>query len=122
MRELAAVQGLVDAGLDLAGEEVGRRGDRVVAGVAGEQLRFQGLIRVVGVVDDADAGLGFEILYRVLADVVGPVVEVEHPVASRVLSVADRVAAGAQSEHGGQEHASDAHGKCASLSRSTTSP
>ncbi len=83
MVSLAAVERLIDAGLDLAGEEVGRGGDGVVSGIAGQQFRFQAFIGVVGVVDDSDAGFGFEVLYRVFADVVGPVVEVEDPLLLR---------------------------------------
>ena len=54
--------------------------DHVVAGHPGEHLRLHLLGRGVDVVVDGNAGPGGEVLDRRLADVVGPVVDVEHGV------------------------------------------
>src|ERR1019366_8858866 len=54
------------------------RHDDVVAGVAGDQFGLKDLVGVVVVVVDLDAGLFLEVLDRVVGDVVGPVVDVEH--------------------------------------------
>ena len=55
VRQLGLVQFLVDAGLDLLGQEVVRRHDDVVARFAGQQLGFEGFVAVENVVDHFDA-------------------------------------------------------------------
>ena len=57
VRQLGLVQLLVNAGLDLLGQEVVRRHDDVVTGLARQQLGFQGFVAVEYVVDDLDARL-----------------------------------------------------------------
>ncbi len=107
--ELVAVERLIDAGLDLPREIIGRGGHHVVAGIAGEQLRLELLVRIVGVVDDPDAGLSLEVSDRVLADVVGPVVDIQHSPAGGVARGGRT--AGRQGEDRGKEYGRDAHGK-----------
>ncbi|MNZ97874.1 hypothetical protein D3C78_1171380 [compost metagenome] len=55
---------------------VGRH-HHVVAGAAGEQLAFEGLVGVEHVIDDLDTGFRLEVGEGGLADVVGPVVHAD---------------------------------------------
>ena len=80
VRQLRLVERQVDARPDLPLQEVRGRHHDVVAGVAGEQLRLQHLVRVIDVVDDLDARLRLELRHRVLGDIVRPVVDVQHVV------------------------------------------
>ena len=80
--ELGLVERLVEAGGELAHEE--RRGGRhhdVVARAAGAQLGVEDLVEIVGRVVDLDAGVLLEGLELVLGDIVGPVVDVDLPLA-----------------------------------------
>ena len=77
IRQLALVELLEHAGLDLALEEIGGRHHHVVAGLAGEQLGLQHLVGVERVVADLDAGLLGEVLEHRRLDVVRPVVDVD---------------------------------------------
>ena len=76
--QLGLVQLLVDTGLDLLGEEAVRRHDDVVAGLACQQLGFQGFVAVKNVVHHFDARLFFKVGDGVRCNVVGPVVNVQH--------------------------------------------
>ncbi|MNJ21984.1 hypothetical protein D3C77_163490 [compost metagenome] len=78
VRQLGAVQLLVDAGLDLLGQEVVRRYYHVVAGLARQQLGLKGFVAVEDIVDDLDAGLFLELGDGVWCDVVGPVIDVQY--------------------------------------------
>ena len=78
VRQLALVELLKYAGLDLAFEEIGGRHDDVVTGLAGEQLGFQRLIGVKGVILHLDAGRLAEILQHLRVDIVRPVVDIDH--------------------------------------------
>ncbi|MNN01831.1 hypothetical protein D3C81_1144590 [compost metagenome] len=100
--QLGLVQLLVDAGLDLLGEEVVGRHHDVVARLAGQQLGFQGLVAVVDVVDHLDAGLLLELLHGLRRDVVGPVVDVQHLV----------VGLGRTGHGGGQRGGEEGLGEC----------
>ena len=82
VRQLGLVQRLVDAGLDLLGQEVVGRHHDVVTGLAGQELGFQGLVGVEDVVDDLDAGFLGELLDGIRGDVVRPVVDVQYLVFS----------------------------------------
>ena len=75
--QLRLVELLEHAGLDLAGEEVRRRHDHVVARLAGEQLGLENLVGVEDVVDDLDPGFLGEILQDLGIDIVRPVVDVD---------------------------------------------
>ena len=55
-----------------------RRHDNVIARTAGQQLTFQGLVRVKHVVDRLDPRGLLEIHQGGFADVIGPVVDVNH--------------------------------------------
>ena len=59
VRDLALVQRQEHAGLDLAAEEVQRRHDDVVAGLAGDELGVQDLVGIVVVVIDLDPGFSY---------------------------------------------------------------
>ena len=73
--QLALVQLLEYAGLDLGFQELVGGNHQVIAGAAGEQLGLQRLVAVEGIPGDADAGLLGEVLGRLGQDVVGPVVD-----------------------------------------------
>jgi hypothetical protein len=75
--DLAAVDFLVQAAVDLLLAEAGRGHDDVVAGIASHQLGVQGLVVLEGVVVDLDAELLLEVGNHGLGDVVGPVVDVQ---------------------------------------------
>ena len=79
VRELRLVELLEHAGLDLALEEIGRRHHHVVARFAGEELGFQRLVGVEGVVADLDAGCLAEGLDHGRLNIVRPVVDVDDP-------------------------------------------
>jgi hypothetical protein len=94
------VERLVEAGGELAHEERrGRRHHDVVAGAAGAQLGFEDLVGIVGRVVDLDAAVLLEGLQLSLGDIVGPVVDVDLPLAE---SGADRE--GEQRGKKGQAH------------------
>ncbi|MCY1362452.1 hypothetical protein D9M69_491710 [compost metagenome] len=78
VRQLGLVQLLVDASLDLLGQEVVRRYNDVVTGLACQQLGFKGFVAVKDVIDNLDARLVFKLLDGVGCDVVGPVVHVQY--------------------------------------------
>ena len=81
-----AVQRLQQAALDLLGGEVRTGHHDVVAGLARHQAGVQGLVALDGgVVAHLDAGFLLEILDHAGADVVGPVVDVQHPLGWRLL-------------------------------------
>ncbi|MNI68023.1 hypothetical protein D3C73_1236890 [compost metagenome] len=82
VRQLGAVELFVDPRLDLLGQEVVGRHDHVIAGLARQQLGFQGFVAVEDVVLDLDACLFFELRDGVRSDVIGPVVDVQHLVFS----------------------------------------
>ncbi len=75
VRQLAPVQLLEGPRLDLLAEEMVGRHHHVVAAAAGQQLAFEGLVRIEDVVDGLDAGLLLERFQCRLADVVRPVVD-----------------------------------------------
>ena len=50
----------------------------VVAGVPREQLRFENLVRIIGVVDDLDAGFLGEGVEHLRVDVIAPIEDVDH--------------------------------------------
>ena len=78
VRQLRLVERQVGAGRDLPRHKrAGRRHDDIVAGMAGEQFRFEHLVAVIDVVGDRDAGFLREIGDRVGRDVVGPVIDVQ---------------------------------------------
>ena len=84
VRELGLVEGLEHARPDQPLKERAGGHDDVVAGAAGQQLRLQDLVVVVGVVDDLDAGLLREGLEHLRVDVVRPIVDVDDSL--RILS------------------------------------
>jgi hypothetical protein len=90
------VEGLKGAGLDEAHDVGVGRNDDVVAGSAGEQLRLDDLVVVVDVVDDADAGLGGELVEDRLLDIVGPVIDIDDAVLSERKSAAGGEKGGGQ--------------------------
>ena len=75
--ELGFVERLIDTGANLAAEKVRRCADDIVTGLARQQSGIHGLVGVVNVVDDLDAGALLEFVDRVAADEVGPIVDVE---------------------------------------------
>ena len=77
VRQLALVEFLQRAALNLPGHEVVGRKHHVVTGFAGHQLAVEGFVAVVDVVGDADAGFFLEVLGGVRRDVVGPVVDLD---------------------------------------------
>ena len=81
--QLALVELLEHAGLDLALQEIGGRHHHVVARLAGEQLGLQRLVGVEGVVDHLDAGARGEQLEHGRVDIVRPVVDIDHAVLRR---------------------------------------
>jgi hypothetical protein len=82
VRQLRLVELLVDAGSDLALHEGDGGHDDIVAGAAGQQLGFQRLVGIEGVVDDLDAGFLGEIFEDGTVDVIGPVVDVDDAILS----------------------------------------
>ena len=108
VRQPAAIQPLIDAGLDLTAEIIRRGADDVIARVAGHHFGLERLIRIVGVVDDFYARGTLEIRQRALADVVRPVIDVQHLlfVTGRA-ETARRMRVGtARADHGG-DHRND---------------
>jgi hypothetical protein len=83
VRQLRFVELLEDAGLDLALEEVTGRRNHIVAGAAGEELRFEHVVGVEGIVAKLDSGRLGELLENLRIDIIGPVVDVQHPLALR---------------------------------------
>jgi hypothetical protein len=77
VRQLGLVQLLVDARFDLAGQEIAAGHDHVIARVAGQQLGLQAFVGIIDVVGNLDAGLFLEFGYRVVGDVVRPVIDVQ---------------------------------------------
>ncbi|MCY1537129.1 hypothetical protein D9M68_726150 [compost metagenome] len=75
--DLALVNRLVEAALDLLLGEAGGGDHDVVAGIARDQLGVQGFVVLEGVVVDLDAVLLLEVGHQGFGDVVGPVVDVE---------------------------------------------
>ena len=75
--QLRAVQRLIDFGFDEAFEGGAGLDHHIVAGPAGQHLGFHGLGRVIEVIGDLNAGGRLKILNRRLADIVGPVKDVE---------------------------------------------
>ncbi|MCY1440095.1 hypothetical protein D9M71_563550 [compost metagenome] len=75
--QLRLVQRLEHTGLEQRRHQRGVEHHQVVAGAAGQQLALHGFVGVEGVVDHLDAGGLLEAGDGVLADVVGPVVEVK---------------------------------------------
>ena len=53
-----------------------RRDHDIIAGLAGEQPRLQGFIRIVSVVDDLYAGFSGEIFENLRIDIVAPVIDI----------------------------------------------
>ncbi|VVO43238.1 hypothetical protein PS712_06104 [Pseudomonas fluorescens] len=78
VRQLRLVQLLIDAGLDLLGQETVGRHDDVVAGLARQQACFKGFVAVKDIVGHADAGLVFELLDGVRGNVIRPVVDAQN--------------------------------------------
>ncbi|MCY1440486.1 hypothetical protein D9M71_567650 [compost metagenome] len=72
-RQLAPVEFLDGPGLDQAREEMVRRADHVIPGVAGHQLRFQHFVAVMDVVGGLDPGFFAERGQGVVGDVAVPV-------------------------------------------------
>ena len=83
VRKLRLVELLEHPGLDLTLEEIGGRHHHVVAGLAGEQLGFQRIVGIEGVVADPDSGLLGEIFEHARRDIVRPIVDVDEPLALR---------------------------------------
>jgi hypothetical protein len=73
----ALVERSVNSRFDLAAEEIAGGTDDVVAGIPGHHLGFQRLVRVIRVVDHLDTGARLKLRNGVLADVIGPVVDVQ---------------------------------------------
>ncbi|MCY1512221.1 hypothetical protein D9M68_466730 [compost metagenome] len=82
--QLALVQFLERARLDLAAEEVVGRHHHVVAGAPRQQLAFEGLVGVEDVIHRLDAGFLLEIRQGGLAYVVRPVVDMHRLIRLRV--------------------------------------
>ncbi len=78
VRQLGLVQLLINASLDLLGQEVVGRYDDVIAGFASEQFGFERLVAVENVVDHLDARFFLELGNGVRRDVIGPVIDVQH--------------------------------------------
>ncbi len=78
VRQLGLVQLLINAGLDLLGQEVVGRHDDVIAGFASKQFGFKRLVAVENVVDHLDARFFLEFGNGVRRDVIGPVIDVQH--------------------------------------------
>ncbi|MNZ97002.1 hypothetical protein D3C78_1162230 [compost metagenome] len=77
VRQLTLVELLQSAAFNLSGHEVVGREHHVVAGFAGHQLAIEGLVAVIDVVGEADAGFFLEIFRGVWRDVIRPVVDLD---------------------------------------------
>ncbi len=74
---LGGVDRRIEAERDVARQEGGGDDDQVVAGLARQQLGFDRLHLVEGVVDDRDPGLLLEGVENLGVDIVGPVVDAQ---------------------------------------------
>ena len=77
VRQLGLVELAEDAGGDQPLQERPGRHDDVVARLSGQELGFDDLVVVVGVVDHPDAGLLGEILEHLRVDIVRPVIDID---------------------------------------------
>ena len=64
--------------MDLLGQEIVGRHDQIVTGSSGQQLALQRLVGVKHVVDGLDPGLLLKVTEGGLADIIGPVVKMNH--------------------------------------------
>src|SRR5690606_23743066 len=78
--QLALVQLKVGAGTNLLGQVVVGGHHHVVATLAGGQLAVEGIVGIKYVVNDLDAGFLLEIGQGVRSNVIGPVIDFDHPV------------------------------------------
>ncbi len=78
-RQPAAVERLVHADRDQARGVPRAVDDDVIAGLAGQEFGLDDFRRIVEIVVHLDAELGFELGDGRRSDVIGPVVDVEHP-------------------------------------------
>jgi hypothetical protein len=75
--QLRLVELLEHPGLELTLEKIGRRHHDVIARLAGQELGFQRVVGIEGIVSDLDAGFPGEGFDHRRLDVVRPVVDVE---------------------------------------------
>ncbi|MCY1462466.1 hypothetical protein D9M71_802420 [compost metagenome] len=78
VRQLRLVQFLIDAGLDLLGQEAVGRHDDVVAGFARQQACLKGFVAVEDIVGHLDASLVLELLDGIRANVIRPVIDAQN--------------------------------------------
>ncbi len=76
--QLALVELLEQACLDLPLQKIGGRHHEVVAGLAGEQLHLQRVVGIEGVVAQLDAGLLAEGCQHGRIDIIRPVEHIQH--------------------------------------------
>ncbi|MNZ42204.1 hypothetical protein D3C78_597750 [compost metagenome] len=105
VRQLAAVQRLEHPGFDLLGQEHVGRHHHVVAGVAGQQLGFQGFVGVEDVVDEFDLAVFLEVHQGLRGDVVEPVVDPQSALFGSFQATGEQGAA----EQGGEQALESGH-------------
>src|SRR5579864_4037108 len=81
--ELRLVEFLEHAGLDLPLEEISGRHHYVIAGLAGEKLRLQRVVRIEGVVAYSDPGFPGEVIEHGRPDIVRPIIDIDEALALR---------------------------------------
>ena len=105
--QFALVERQIGTGFDLAPVEARRGADDVEARMADQQVRFERFVGIVQLVDDLDMGRPLELGDRVIADIVRPIVDVEHLLLAPRLRLCWRSAAAAYQERAQQARRDD---------------